>query len=50
MAQNQQFLFKSDIMDEFPATRISESLKVAIVDQQRVFADALVYRLQMRST
>lgn len=34
------------MMDDLTAARISAYLRVAIVDQQRVFADALVYRLQ----
>ena len=33
-------------MNELTATRSSAYLRIAIVDQQRVFADALVYRLQ----
>jgi DNA-binding NarL/FixJ family response regulator len=33
-------------MDDLTANRNSAYLRVAIVDQQRVFADALVYRLQ----
>jgi DNA-binding NarL/FixJ family response regulator len=37
------------MIDARAATRNSTSLRVAIVDQQRVFADALVYRLQSES-
>jgi DNA-binding NarL/FixJ family response regulator len=34
------------MMDEFTADQTSAYLRIAIVDRQRVFADALVYRLQ----
>src|SRR5258708_7058675 len=36
----------TNMMDDLTAARSSAFLRVAIVDQQRVFADALVYRLQ----